>query len=237
MKLSTPIFRLKRRARLLARAENIPLNQALDRVAREEGFGRWSLLSARVSQDEPPGSLLPRLQNGDLMLLGARPGHGKTTLGLQLLLEAARQERRGFFFTLFHTEREVAGFLRALAPGRKDPLRGLEIRTSEEIGSDYVIRQMADAEPGTLAVIDYLQILDEGGDKPELAVQMRALRDFAARRGTVFVFLSQISRSYDPALKRLPDMADVIQSGRIEDGVFSKTCFLHEGEMLLRESA
>ncbi|RMB04577.1 hypothetical protein [Eilatimonas milleporae] len=38
MKLSAPVFRLKRRARTLAREEKIPLHQALDRLARREGF-------------------------------------------------------------------------------------------------------------------------------------------------------------------------------------------------------
>lgn len=47
MSLSAPIYRLKRRAKLLSREAGIPLNQALDRVAIEEGFQRWSLLVAR----------------------------------------------------------------------------------------------------------------------------------------------------------------------------------------------
>jgi len=47
MSLSAPIFRLKRRAKLLSREAGIPLNQALDRVAKDEGFQSWSLLVAR----------------------------------------------------------------------------------------------------------------------------------------------------------------------------------------------
>ena len=38
MKLSAPIHHLKRRARTLSRGEGIPLNQALNRIARQEGF-------------------------------------------------------------------------------------------------------------------------------------------------------------------------------------------------------
>ena len=34
MKLSAPLYHLKRKAKLLSRAENIPLNEALDRIAR-----------------------------------------------------------------------------------------------------------------------------------------------------------------------------------------------------------
>ena len=49
MKLSAPLYHLKRKAKLLSRAENIPLHEALDRVARQEGFGGWSLLAAKVT--------------------------------------------------------------------------------------------------------------------------------------------------------------------------------------------
>lgn len=47
MRLSAPIYRLRHKAKLLARKAGIPLNQALDRVAKDEGFQSWSLLVAR----------------------------------------------------------------------------------------------------------------------------------------------------------------------------------------------
>lgn len=90
MKLSAPIFRLKRQARLLARDAGIPLNQALDRVAREEGFQSWSLLATRYTGSRPACRMLERLEPGDLVLLGARPGHGKTMTSLELIVEAIR---------------------------------------------------------------------------------------------------------------------------------------------------
>jgi carbamoylphosphate synthase small subunit len=38
VKLSTPIYNLKRKARQLARVQAIPLHAALDRIAAEEGY-------------------------------------------------------------------------------------------------------------------------------------------------------------------------------------------------------
>jgi hypothetical protein len=52
MKLSAPIYHLKRKAKLLSPEENIPLHEALDRIASQEGFGGWSLLAA-VGGDVP----------------------------------------------------------------------------------------------------------------------------------------------------------------------------------------
>ena len=78
MRLSVPIYQLKRRAKLLARDEKVPLHEAQDRIAREEGYFAWSALSSRMATNWRASALLPRLSNGDMLLLGARPGHGKT---------------------------------------------------------------------------------------------------------------------------------------------------------------
>ena len=59
MKLSAPIHHLKRKAKLLSREEKIPLHEALDRVAAQEGFDGWSLLAAKVSATGRPENYLP----------------------------------------------------------------------------------------------------------------------------------------------------------------------------------
>lgn len=77
MKLSAPIFHLKRQARILSRELNIPLHKALDQVAATEGLTSWSLLAAKASPALAAGELFSRLNPGDLVLVGARPGQGK----------------------------------------------------------------------------------------------------------------------------------------------------------------
>lgn len=237
MRLSAPMFRLKRRARLLARSEGIPLNQALDQIARTEGFARWSLLAAHCAQASPCRTVLSRLDDGDLVLLGARPWQGKTVLGLQLLLHAAEEGRKGFFFTLVETEAKVAERLGSLGAELAGIGNLLTVSTSDDIGSDYIIRRLDGADPGTVAVIDYLQILDQQRTKPELSVQMSALRSFAGRTGTILVFLSQISRTYDPDARPLPDMQDINLPNHLDLEIFSKSCFLHEDALAFRARA
>ena len=100
MKLSAPIYLLKRQARLLSRTEKIPLHEALDRIALKEGFSGWSLLAAKLSATTPAGRLFARLNQGDLVLVGARPGQGKTLMSLELAVEAMKSGNRGVFFTL-----------------------------------------------------------------------------------------------------------------------------------------
>lgn len=237
MKLSAPIYQLKRRARLMARDEKIPLHTALDRIARDEGFAGWSLLSARVATGATTSEMLSRLSDGDMLLLGARPGHGKTLLGIHLLLDAIRDGRRGVFFTLEYTEQETRERIRSLEDEVSGLSDSLDIVTSDEICADYIVRHLADAPRGTVAVIDYLQILDQRRNKPELSEQVIALQKFARKTGAILAFISQIDRSYDPETKPLPDMQDIRLPNKVDVGLFSKACFLHEGKAQFRAIA
>ena len=230
MRLSAPIYQLKRRAKLLARDKKIALHAALDRIARDEGFAGWSLLAAQVSAPSDEKDILSRLTDGDIVLLGARPGHGKTLLGLKILLDAIRDRRRSVFFTLEYTEHETRERIRSLegdTPGLGDLV---EIVTDDEICADYIIRHLAGAARSTVAVIDYLQILDQRRDKPELSEQLVALQAFARKAGIILAFVSQIDRSFDPQNKPLPDLQNIRLPNRVDTSLFSKACFLHEGK-------
>jgi replicative DNA helicase len=231
MLLSAPIYRLKRRAKSLAREAKIPLHEAQDRIAREEGFRTWSALSARVAMRAASNSLLPSLVEGDMILLGARPGQGKTMLGLQLLINAAREGRRAVLFTLEYTEREAMDRIQALDGMDHTP----EIITSEDISAGFIVRHLAGSPRGTVAVIDYLQILDQQRAKPALAEQVQSLSRFARDTGTIFAFISQIDRSFDAAFSVLPGIADVRLPNAVPSDMFSKACFLHAGQMRLQE--
>lgn len=231
MLLSAPIYQLKRRAKSLAREAKIPLHEAQDRIAREEGFRAWSALSSRVATHSMSNSLLPSLVDGDMILLGARPGHGKTMLGLQLLIDAAQEGRRTVLFTLEYTEREAMDRIQALNGVDHAP----EIITSEDISAGFIVRYLADSPRGTVAVIDYLQILDQQRAKPTLAEQVQSLSHFARDTGMIFAFISQIDRSFDAAFGAVPGMTDVRLPNAVPPDAFSKACFLHAGQMRLQE--
>ncbi|MBO6890407.1 MAG: DNA helicase [Roseibium sp.] len=227
MKLSAPINRLKRNARLLARDKNIPLHAALDRVARNEGFSSWSLLSAHAAQSRPAAGLFTRLQNGDVLLLGARPGQGKTLRGLELLVDAERKDRQAVFFTLDYSEEETRTHLEKLADTGVCAEGNLEIVASDDISAAFVMQHLAKSAAGTVAVIDYLQILDQQRTKPALAEQLTALSGFAREKGIVLVFLSQIDRSFDARTKALPDIKDIRLPNPVDLKLFTKACFIH----------
>lgn len=226
MKLSAPIYHLKRKAKRLSRDQKIPLHEALDRIAGLEGYEGWSLLAARHATVEPN-----RLRPGDLVLLGARPGQGKTLKSLELAVDAMKSGHRAFFFTLEYTVNDVINRFSAIGAdhARFAPL--FEIDCSDAISADYIIRKLALAPSGTLVVVDYLQLLDQRRENPAVSDQVRKLRAYARKRGLIFVFISQIDRSYDAATKPFPGIGDIRMPNPLDLGLFDKTWFLSKGEI------
>ncbi len=234
MKLSVPIYRLKRSAKLLSRKENIPLHKALNRIAISEGFNNWSLLAARMAADAPVRKLFAQLSPGDLVLLAARPGHGKTLMGLELISEAINQGHQGVFFTLEYNESDVQDRLRLINAKFTMFDDQFEFDDSNNINADYIAKKLENTPSGTIVVVDYLQLLDQKRENPELSDQVQALRLLAKTKGLIIILISQIDRSYDQSAKSFPKLKDVRLPNPLDLALFNKTCFLNNGEIQIR---
>lgn len=234
MKLSAPVFHLKRKAKLLSRTERIPLYTALERIAAEEGFSAWSLLVSQAAAASPAARLFDRLAPADLVLVAARPGQGKTLLALELAVEAMKAGNPAFVFSLEYTRKDVLDRFRALDVDLARFNSLFNFDSADTINADHMIAALASAPPGALAVMDYLQLLDQRRENPELSVQVSALKAFARQRGLIFVFISQIDRSYDPTAKSLPDIEDIRLPNPLDLALFDKTCFLQDGRVRFR---
>lgn len=237
MKLSAPIYMLKQQAKALSRKENVPLHEALDRIARREGFGAWSLLATGANSFEPTSALLDQLRPGELVLLGSRPGQGKTLLSLELAIQAMQRGRRAAFFTLDFTLADVSARFAVLGEDFDAFHDRFLIDDSDEISADHIIMALETAPPNTLVIIDYLQLLDQRRANPDLMHQVRQLRDFAQARELIIVCLSQIDRSYDPKERALPDVSDVRLPNPVDLTLFDRTCFLNQGKMQVAATA
>ena len=231
MNLSAPIYRLKRRAKLLSREAGIPLHQALDRVAQEEGQTSWSLLAAKLVADSPAKKIYSQLRSGDMVLIGARPGQGKTLLSLEVAVEAMKAGHRAWFFSLEYTEKDCQARFDSIGVD----LDGFQDRFvfdgSDLICADHIVSRLSSAAAGTVAVIDYLQLLDQRRESPHLGEQVRVLKEFAVSTGVVFVFLSQIDRSFELTEREIPSAEDIRLPNPIDMSVFDKSYFLSDGSI------
>ena len=158
MRLSVPIYQLKRQAKRQARQNNIPLNQALDQVAKAEGFSNWGLLAAFHARRKPTAKILDALRTGDLVLLGARPGHGKTLMGLELIIEALKEDRHAAFYSLEYSKRDVENRFSDLGFNSAAKVDKLTVDTSDEICAAYIIERQHLRPRGFVPVVDYMQL-------------------------------------------------------------------------------
>ena len=228
MKLSAPVYHLKRQAKRISRSEKIPLHAALDRIAAKEGENGWSALAAKVTPTRA-AKIFSQFAPGDMVLVGARPGRGKTLLSLELAIEAVKSGRRAAFFTLEYTAKDIQDRFRALGAERTYFDRLFEADCSDQINADHVIKALSAASRGTLAVIDYLQLLDQKRTNPDLETQVRALRIFARETGVIIVCISQIDRAYESSGKPMPGLGDVRLPNPLNLKLFDKACFLNDG--------
>ncbi|MCW3053058.1 MAG: helicase [Chthonomonadales bacterium] len=239
MKLSAPIYVLKQQARVLSRREAIPLHQALDRIANQEGFTAWSLLSAKATptRKRPVSTLLAQLRSGDLVLLGSRRGQGKTLLSIELAIRMMQQGSQAAFFTLDFTATEVANCFKALDVDLGEFQDRFLVDTSDQICAEYILSKLASAPANMLVVIDYLQLLDQKRENPDLTSQVQQLRSFARERQLIILCLSQIDRRYDSTNRPCPEISDVRLPNPLDLSLFDKTCFLHQDTMQIASSA
>ena len=229
MQLSKPIYRLKRQAKHLSRNRNIPLHRALDLTASQEGFSNWSHLSAFARRTDPITTLLKTLSPGELILIGARPGHGKTLLGLELAVEATQLNYQSFFFTLEFSKRDVQLKLKKLKPeiGTLDII----VDDSDDICATYIKSATQCANGRAFIVVDYLQLLDQKRTNPPLEDQIDQLNGFVRSSGAIIVFISQIDRRFEDSSGTMPTSDDIRMPNPINLSVFSSFCFLNQGEI------
>ncbi len=193
-------------------------------------------------------------QRGDLVVLGARPGMGKTALALGTALACARSGEHAMFFSLEMSAAQLA--VRALAHEawldqqriRKGWLTeqqwALLIKMAGEItelplhvddtpGLQFRelvnrARQRHQRSPLRLIVVDYLTLLKHKAESHTLAVTEMAqgLKNLAKELDCTVICLAQLSREVEKRADKRPLNADLRDSGGIEQAA-DLICFLY----------
>lgn len=224
MKLSSPIHVLKSQAKDLKRSQSISMVEALNKVAEREGYSSWSLLQSKNSKSFPKSyaEILNYFNDGDLVLIGARPSMGKTSFSIGLFVQAIQRKLApNYYFTLAEVHKDIAGRIaiydesignfseREGYPGNEH-LGYIGIDYSNDISADYIIeRTKATIIKGSVIVIDYLQMLDEKRTNPPLQEQIEKLKKYAKEKNCIIIFISQVRREIENQVDKTPTLKDI----------------------------
>jgi replicative DNA helicase len=232
MKLSAPIHVLKTQAQLLKKEKGITNTEALDLIAKREGFDSWSLLQSKKDDMFPKSydEILGFFNPGDIVLIGARPSKGKTVFTMGLFVQAIQKaSAKNFCFSLAEVHKDIAKRMAVYDESIGEKNKFFELDYSNNISADYIIEKTKNSvTKNSLIIIDYLQLLDEKRTNPPLQVQVEKLKNFAREKECVVIFISQLDRALENKADKRPTMDDIRLPNPLELKFFNKIMLLHK---------
>jgi replicative DNA helicase len=203
-------------------------------------------------------------QNSDLIILAARPSHGKTALALNMAYHAAKVEVPTAFFSLEQPKEQLvqrllastghinasnlrsarmAGEDWAKMQGAGGELVDLPIHiidkpamTSQEIRSQA--RRLKSREGIGLLIVDYLQLMRDPkarSREQEIGGISRGLKALAKELNIPVIALCQLNREVEKRPNKRPVLADLRESGSIEQDADLVLC-LYRDEVYREDS-
>lgn len=220
------------------------LNRTFQQLSQLKGHGKGitGISSGYKLLDE----MTSGFQNGDLIVLAARPSMGKTALALNVARNACQQGYTvGFFSLEMGAEQLTLRLLSAESRIAHHAIRNASITSDEWMELADVAGQLAQmkffiddtamqsimdirakarklkAEHNLqFLVIDYLQLIHSSkvheNRHQEVSEISRSLKALAKELGIPIVALSQLSRAVDSRMDKRPMLSDLRESGAIE---------------------
>ena len=189
------------------------------------------------------------LHPGEMIIIAARPGMGKTAFALNIATNAAQSTKKAVaIFNLEMPAEQLVNRMRS-AVGQIDSYKiqtgqmnhedwkrineansqlaetNIQIVDDAGINASEIkakCRMLANKEEGLgLVIIDYLQLVTTGGKRPESRQQevsdiSRSLKTMAMELKVPVIALAQLSRSAEKRENNQPMLADLRESGSIE---------------------
>jgi replicative DNA helicase len=180
-------------------------------------------------------------QDGELIIIAARPSMGKTAMAINLALNAARLKYDTALFSLEMARGKIATRIIAYASGYSNiQIRNAEvdletiIDKSLDVSSYNIwiddtpalslfelrskIKKLIVKKGIRMAIVDYLQLMRGEGKSREEEVSSisRGLKRMALEFGIPIIALAQLNRKVEERREKRPMLSDLRESGSIE---------------------
>ena len=205
------------------------------------------------------------LNKSDLILLAARPGMGKTSMALNILLEAGKKSGKNVAFFSLEMSREQLALRLISSECFVDNKKLVTGKLTEEdwekvaVAADSLNRSrifidddssvsVADISAKCrrmdnlgLVIIDYLQLMSGSGGKnsdnrqQEISEISRSLKALARELNVPVIALSQLSRACESRQDHRPMLSDLRESGAIEQDA-DVVMFIYRDEYYNKDS-
>jgi replicative DNA helicase len=225
-------------------AEVLMVKRSRPRLLKDHAFELTELLDRGESPAVFHGipdvdSLIRGVWPGELIVIGARPGHGKSLLGLQWLdlsathgenslmiseeMEAASLASRTLaYLSPIHPEqwRAQSASLRQSAEEHFKARSGVLIaeRCSSIASVERTISRAVQSHRIKLVAVDYAQLIDGDGETKEQRVSnvSSRLKTAAMKHSIVIILLAQLNRAVETRDDLTPRISDLKDSGGLE---------------------
>jgi replicative DNA helicase len=181
--------------------------------------------------------------HGDLVVMAARPGQGKTALALSLMYEFGKLGGKGLFISLEMSSEQLAKrYLSLICDLPNWKIRNATLRENEVIYmcdsvNNSVVEFFVDDDPNSsinqikskakihkakhgleLLIIDYIQLIKgtKQNREQEIAEISRNLKLLAKELQITVIVLAQLSRKCEERADKRPMLSDIRESGSIE---------------------
>lgn len=197
------------------------------------------------------------LQRGDMIVLAARPGEGKTTLAMQIAYNVAKSGKPAIIFSLEMAERQVANrLLVGLGKFDNQAIRQRDLGNAEwDVGFDLAkklkeLPLFVDDQAGAtlaqirararrlksrqgdlgLVVVDYLQLMRPTAGKSreeQIGLIAQGMKEMAKELDVPVLVLSQLNRAVEYQAGKRPMLSNLRESGNIEQAA-DVVIFIHQ---------
>lgn len=231
----------------------------IDRMYAMEGPKLAGVSTGLIDLDAQTGGF----EAGDLIVIGARPSMGKTSLGWGFAEAVSREGKAVPFFSMEMSAKQIA--LRAISSAAGISMHELRTgrireddweRISEAVTKTQALpihiddrpavtlghirmrcRRIARKTPIGLIVVDYLTLMNSLGDTRDerVGALAKGLKEIAKDFACPVIALAQLSRKCEERNDKRPIMADLRESGEIEQAA-DVILFVYRDEVYDKET-